>query len=183
MLKINPYNNNQQSFGMAYRVKGDASKRIAENLAQYSEKTQFIDNVLKPLDELKTKVIADGDRVLIEHPVTKNWFEVTDYRPWMNKNSYGKSISYPLNTIESNGAKGEFINHTINYTENQNRIGKPAWDANFIYDGILRKHVSALEVAKDFDKELAKENALKVKNEAVAETVETIAQKIDNLFA
>ena len=39
------------------------------------------------------------------------------------------------------------------------------------------------EVAKDFDKELAKENALKVKNEAVAETVETIAQKIDNLFA
>ena len=176
-------NNNTQSFGMAYRMKGDTAKRMAKqfNTAIFPEAAQenFVNKVLKPLKELTTEVIADGEKVFVEHPVTKQKFEVLEHAPWQTRGSNAREIHYPLNKIVDGNI--EYAPHIVYYSEPQH-IGKPAWDANCIYDGLLRKHVMALEVAKDFDK-----IAVQKAQEAVAKTnmeakIEQGASKLQDLF-
>ncbi len=187
-MNVTPTQNNSQSFGMAYRMKGDASKRIAEEILEFSfpkiGQDYFVNNLAKPLKKLTTEVVADGEKVFIEHPVTKQKFEVLDHRPWQTKNSNCKEIHYPLSLVKNaklDGIGAIYVPHTVQYPESQN-IGKPAWDAAFVYKGMMRKHIVALEVAKDFDRiAAAKAQEATAKTKHKTETNQ-IASKLQELF-
>lgn len=187
-MNVTPTQNNSQSFGMAYRMKGDASKRIAEEILEFSfpkiEQDYFVNKLAKPLRELTTEVIADGEKVFIEHPVTKQRYEVLDHSPWQTKNSNCKEIHYPLSLVKNPKLEGigeVYAPHAVQYSESQN-IGKPAWDAAFVYKGMMRKHIVALEVAKDFDRiAAAKAQDAAAKTSHNTET-NKIASKLQELF-
>ena len=64
-------NNNSQSFGMALKVTPDGAGRIAQalhdvSLSKYSERMKnFTERIADPIHKLKTKVVFDGESVVI----------------------------------------------------------------------------------------------------------------------
>lgn len=188
---MNVQNNNYQSFGMAYRMKGDAAKNIAKEIyAGFNPEAlekYFTNNIAKPLKELTTEVIADGDKVIIEHPVTKQEFEVLNTIPLFLRESNGREVIYPLKEVKYGQIGGEYVPYSIYYSKSQDKIGAPAW-ASLIYEGMLRKHIIALEVAKDMDKKSTKfakgaYEALQKEKARIQETnINNTASKLQDLF-
>ena len=71
-MNVSPVQNNySQSFGMALKFTPDGAKRIANALhdvplSQYSERMKnFTDNIADPIHKLNTKVVVDGESVII----------------------------------------------------------------------------------------------------------------------
>lgn len=61
-------NNNSQSFGMAFKLKGDGAKKLATALEEVSSEhaPRFEKNVLDKIHASKTDVIYDGKDVIIK---------------------------------------------------------------------------------------------------------------------
>ena len=61
-MNITPVQNNSQSFGMAFKLKGDGAKKLATFLEEVAPSTSnhVMEDLIKPIHPLKTNVIYDG---------------------------------------------------------------------------------------------------------------------------
>lgn len=150
MLKVDT-NNKQPAFG-SYRIKNNAEKYIAKELHQFvnpdAAKTDFIKNIAEPLKNLSSRVVADRNFIVIEHPVSGRVLEVSADIPKIHSTNKNL-VEYKL--IDSNSKNTLY---TIEYEENQNKIGNPLWDKIHLFGPFLRKHLIALEISKQFEKDL-----------------------------
>lgn len=74
-------NNNFQSFGMSLKLKGDGAKKLATALEEVSSDyaSRFEKNVLDKIHNSKTKVIYDGENVII-HAKSKDISDTLDFK-------------------------------------------------------------------------------------------------------
>lgn len=99
-------NNNSQSFGMAFKLKGDGAKKLATTLEEVSSDcaSRFEKNVLDKIHASKTDVIYDGENVIIhadsrDIPVRRlSWGDtelvVDDKTPVAMPNTNDKVLQY-----------------------------------------------------------------------------------------
>ncbi len=190
MLTINPMNNNSQSFGMAYDpMKGVDRKIVSRKIAEEIHASnapgiikEELKQTIEAIKALKTQVLTDGDKVIVQHPVTSKEYEVLNYSPWHNDKESKKVINYCVKEIKKGfnfeNPDNNATNITIRYAKEATGIGSPAWDAAYAGSPILRKHIIAKEIATDFDKQLAQ----KVEKEAEYVAKENAIDKTANEF-
>lgn len=184
-MQIN--NNSQTNFGMAYKMTNVpvASRKIAESISNLKDPEAkekfFIEELVKPIKGLKTIVSTDGDKVIIEHPVSKAKFEVLDTPVWSDPSSQDRVMNYVVQDLQVNGTEG-MKNIEVRYSEPQGRFGSNIWASGVgLFDGIIRKHINALEIAKKFDDDLAKEVAKSKANIAKKENIAAMSSRLAEL--
>ena len=183
MLSINPMNNHQQSFGMAYApMKGVDKRTVSRKIAEEIHASNAPDIIKKELTEtieaikaLKTQVLTDGDKVIVQHPVSGVKYKVLNYSPWYDGENE-RIVRYCVRAIDT--PEQELTNIQIRYPKSAIGIGSPAWDATYAGSPLLRKHIIAKEIATDFDSQLAK----KVDNEAKGVAKEKAIDNTANEF-
>lgn len=181
---MNINSNNNLHFGMAYRMKGDAAKRVAEycqEMVNPKEAEEYFIKMANELKKLTTEVIAEGGDVRVVDPITKQVYKMTDSPAWRVGDS-GRVIKYPVEAEAHCGTQPAKVNIDVAYSEDQSKICSPAWEANFVYDGLFRKHIHALEVAKEFDRQAAIDAANRAAELAKAESITSRAEKLTELF-
>jgi hypothetical protein len=190
MLSINPMNDHQQSFGMAYGFQKlhveSTSKAIAREIEESvnPDHTQkyFTENLVKPLKELKTEVVAECDKVFVTHPISGQRYEMLDVRPWAPEKSYGREINYRVKKLTDGEIGGEEEVISTWHKDPQHGIGSLAWDANYLYTTpIMRKHIAALEIAREFDKQAAAKAAQEAMEAAKKQATEQTAKFLQDL--
>ena len=190
MLSINPMSNNSQSFGMAYGFEklyvSSTSKAIAreieESVNPNSTQKYFAESIVKPLKELKTEVVAEIDKVFVKHPISGQRYEMLDYQPWAPEKSYGREVNYRVKKLTENEIGGEEEVISTWHKDPQNSIGSLAWDANYLYTTpIMRKHIAALEIAREFDKQAAAKAAQEAMETAKNQATEQTAKFLQDL--
>ena len=138
-MNISPIqNNNSQSFGMAFRLKGDGAKKLATFLEETNSATNkhVMEDLIKPIDALKTNVVFDGENVLVEGAsVSKN-------SPVVMPGTYDKDLQYVLD--------GGKVYHVI-YNKPKKFIEV------FESHPLMQKLFNAREIAKDMDVQAAKQ--------------------------
>lgn len=154
-------NNNFQSFGMSLKLKGDGAKKLATALEEVSSDyaSRFEKNVLDKIHNSKTKVIYDGENVII-HAKSKDISDTLDFKkpitellvsddaPIKKRNTSRKILKY--NAKEGNAEYTFEIPYDIpqsfsNYAE-AFIVGKP----------LMQKFFNAKEILKVLDANAAK---------------------------
>lgn len=193
MLSINPMNNHQQSFGMAYGFVPNKSistsraiaREIEESVNPSSVQKYFAENLVKPLKELKTDVVADIDKVYVTHPISGQKYEMLDGQPWAPKESYGREVCYRTKkvvNVANDQLEGKEEVISTWHKEPQSGIGSLAWDATYLYTTpIMRKHIAALEIAREFDKQAAAKAAEDAMEAAKKQATEQTAKFLQDL--
>ena len=190
MLSINPMNNHQQSFGMAYNFQKlhveSTSKAIAKEIEEsgipQQSREYFAEKLVKPLKELTTEVVADGRRVIVTHPVSGERYEILDSQPWTPKESYGKEVCYKAKKLVDGKIGGEEEVISTWHGVPQGSIGSLAWDATFLHNGpIMKKHIAALEIGREFDKLAAAKATQEARDLAQKQATEQTAKFLQDL--
>ena len=173
-MNVSPVqNNNSQSFGMAFRLKGDGAKKLATLLEDVNSKeaSHITDDLIKPIHELKTAdVIYDGKDVTITPVRTfKSSFEdfdvlvVSDKKPgvsnYMNRSSVkyyvGKDdycvVDYPerkeLSSLEEKTSLGQkFLNAREIVKDMDKQAAQRAYDAQQVAEKNARIDARAKEL-------------------------------------
>ncbi len=177
MLKINTYSNKQPAFG-SYRIQNNAHIYIAHEIHKVKDintDTKFIEYIAKPLKKLTSEVIANGKKVIIEHPTLKQSYEVIDKIPVKHENGF----AYYLKALNADDSK--IFNYTICYPHNCDVGTIPNFN-NFWYSEILRKHIYALELAKDFERHVTNKLAFPSSEIASGKVINETANKLKDLF-
>ena len=191
MLSINPMN--QQSFGMAYRfseqrpiaTSNAIAREIEESGVPQKAREYFTETLIKPLKELTTEIVADEGKVFVTHPISGQRYEMLDSQPWAPKESYGREVCYRAKKLvnvagDQIGGQEEVISTW--HKEPQSGIGSLAWDATFAYiTPIMRKHIAALEIAREFDKQAAAKAAQDAMEAAKKQATEQTAKFLQDL--
>ncbi len=150
-MNISPVqNNNSQSFGMAFRLKGDGAKKLATLLEEVNSKeaSHITDDLIKPIHELKTAdVIYDGKDVTITPVRTfKSSFEdfdvlvVSDKKPGVSNYMNRSSVKYYV-------GKDDYC--VVDYTERKELSSLEEKTS------LGQKLLNAREIVKDMDKQAA----------------------------
>lgn len=92
-MNIRPVQNNSQSFGMAFKLKGDGAKKLAAFLEETNSATNrhVMEDLIKPINALKTEVVYDGRDVLIGQD------SVSECLPVAMPGSNNRILRYRLN--------------------------------------------------------------------------------------
>jgi len=159
-MQIN--NNSQTNFGMAYKMQPlePASRKIAESISNciYPEvRKEYFEKLAGNIKALKTKVMTDGDRVIITHPVSATRYEVIDESPVAEPTSSSMVINYHVMKELTQGGDWQSDYIKIRYSKPQ-ADGTYAHDSALFYDGIMRKHINGYEIARKFDDDLVNHN-------------------------
>ena len=161
-MNISPVqNNNSQSFGMAFRLKGNGAKELATLLEEIgpSEASHITEDLIKPIHELKTAdVIYDGRDVTIKqinNLKSSSWDDdevlvVSDKMPDVTNYMNCSSVKYYVD-------KDDYC--VVNYPglKDLSSLGE-----NTI---LGQKLLNAREIVKDMDEQAA-QRAYKVQQEA-----------------
>ena len=151
-MNVSPVqNNNSQSFGMAFRLKGDGAKKLATLLEEVNSKeaSHITDDLIKPIHELKTAdVIYDGKDVMIKplnNLKSSSWggdevLFVTDKRPSVANHMNRSSVKYYV-------GKNDY--RVVNYPELQELSSLEEKTQ------LGQKLLNAREIVKDMDKQAA----------------------------
>lgn len=179
-MNITPVNNNQ-SFGMAFRLKGDAARKLSEKFHTSNDataaKNYFMDNIANPIKALKSEVIYDGQKVFVKSPDKDKAIEVLDngrnyYYPWVSDNYH--SINFHV-------ADGDKRVYSVHYDSPQNAKGGIWHEFGNLFDSDLKLHC-AREIAKDMDiqasKAAARQYELTLKKDAIDKT----ASELQDIF-
>ena len=175
------YNNNQ-SFGMSFKLKGNGAEKIAKSFSncknvENAEK-YFMDYIAKPIQKLKSEVIYDGEKVFVKAHNSEKTIEVLDdglngHIPW---------VSSDFRSINFNIKSDDAYAYSVLYGEPQNKV-----------DGIINilelssgdelKLICAREIAKDMDAVAAKK-AYEIQSETAKEMfIKEKTQQLQELFA
>ena len=184
-MQINNTHTNQ-TFGMSYKTKNTtlASRKIAEKINSYgcSEAVEkfFTEQIAKPIKCFSTEVETDGEKVILENPITKIKYEILDKTPTLS-NEDKHVVNYYVKQIGEQSNQKE-LKFPIRYEQLPRSKGSNYWDA-VTYDGIIRKHVIARELGKDLENQV---KALIIKNARKSpgnKRIAAIALRLENLFA
>lgn len=162
-MNITPVQNNSQSFGMAFKLKGDGAKKLAAFLEETNSATNrhVMEDLIKPINALKTEVVYDGRDVLIG----KN--SVSERLP-VAAGSNGTILKYRLNG-------GSDVYHII-YDVPQGLVN--------IHERhpFMQQLFNAKEIAKDMDR-VAAQKAYEAQQAAVKQVcIEKAAKKLQDLY-
>lgn len=182
-MNVSPVqNNNSQSFGMAFHLKGDGAKKLATLLDDVNpvSKKHIMEDLIYPIRGLKSKVTYDGNRVTVEPPEGFKITELSDLkfdneefiattgdRPYCSTGST-QYVSFPV------GVGRRYDVKYPNNVEDISRFAEPL--------SLSQKLLSAREIAKDLDSRAAKkayENSAKALKQA---RVDELAKKLQDLF-
>lgn len=152
-MNVSPVqNNNSQSFGMAFKLKGDGAKKLATLLEEVNSKEAYhiTEDLIKPIHSSKTAdVIYDGKDVTI-NPIknlkSSPWDDdevmaVSDKKPTLESYMYTSTAKYDLS--DSN----DFI--MVDYPERK--------ELSSLEEKTLlgQKLLNAREIVQDMDKRAA----------------------------
>lgn len=158
-------NNNSQSFGMAFKLKGDGARKLATFLEEANPATNkhVMDDLIEPINSLKTKVVYDGENVMVDR------LAVSERCPVAMPGTNNTDLQYVLDN-------GEYVYH-VKYNE-------PKKFLLDVYEPhpLMQKLFNAREIAKDLDAKTA-EQAYKTQilSEKKA-NVDEIAKKLEDLY-
>lgn len=141
-MNVSPVQNNSQSFGMAFKLKGDGAKKLATFLEEANPATNkyLMEDLIKPINELKTTdVVYDGKKVLING---KPFFSVSDCRPEVFP-GLKTLISYSFED-----GSDYWVKYKYDVSQNLRDFPKS--------HPLLRKLFNAREIAKDIDAKVSK---------------------------
>ena len=163
-MNITPVQNNSQSFGMAFKLKGDGAKKLAAFLEETNSATNrhVMEDLIKPINALKTEVVYDGRDVLIG----KN--SVSEHLPVAMPGSNNRILQYRLNG-------GSDVYHII-YDVPQGLVN--------IHERhpFMQQLFNAKEIAKDMNI-VAAEDAYKAQMTAEKQArIEEAAKKLQDLY-
>lgn len=163
-MNVTPVQNNSQSFGMAFKLKGDGAKKLATFLEETNSATNkhVMEDLIKPINTLKTNVVYDGENVLIEG------VPVSEHCPIAMPDTNKRDLQYTLDG-------GEYVYH-IEYKEPRNFVD--------VYEPypLLQRLFNAREIAKDIEVQAAKE-AYRAQQTAEKEArIAETAQKLQDLY-
>ncbi len=161
-MNVSPVQNNtSQSFGMAFRLKGDGAKKLATFLEETSPVTnkRVMEDLIAPINSLKTEVVYDGKNVLIDG------CSVSERCPVAMPNTNNRDLQYLLND-------GEDVVH-IKYKE-------PKTFLLDVYEPypLMQKLFNAREIAKEIDARSAQKA---YQTQMIAEKEARIADKAQQL--
>ena len=150
-MNVSPVkNNNSQSFGMSFKLKGDGAKKLATLLEDVNSKeaSHITDDLIKPIHELKTAdVIYDGKDVTITPVRTfKSSFEdfdvlvVSDKKPGVSNYMNRSSVKYYV-------GKDDYC--VVDYPERKELSSLEEKTS------LGQKFLNAREIVKDMDKQAA----------------------------
>ena len=159
-MNIRPVQNNSQSFGMAFKLKGDGAKKLAAFLEETNSATNrhVMEDLIKPINE----VVYDGRDVLIGQD------SVSECLPVAMPGSNNRILRYRLNG-------GSDVYHII-YDVPQGLVN--------IHERhpFMQQLFNAKEIAKDMGKISAAE-AYKTQQAAEKQArIEETAKKLQDLF-
>lgn len=160
-MKVSPVqNNNSQSFGMAFKLKGAGAKKLATFLEEANPATNkhVMEDLITPIDSLHTRVVYDGKDVLTLG------VPVSEHCPAAIPGINNRSLLYILDN-------GEHV-YRVEYKE-------PQKIRNFSEaHPLLQKLFNAREIAKDIDAKVSKKI---YKIQKAAEKEARIAEKTKKL--
>lgn len=162
-MNITPVQNNSQSFGMAFKLKGDGAKKLAAFLEETNSATNkyVMEELIKPIHDLKTEVVYDGADILI-----------------------GKATVSPRMPIEL-GKDYRDLQYILNGGSNFYRIkyDKPQKYGDLLNgNSFLQQLFNAKEIAKDMDR-VAAQKAYEAQQAAVKQVrIEKAAKKLQDLY-
>lgn len=151
-MNVSPVqNNNSQSFGMAFKLKGDGAKKLATLLEEVNSKEAYhiTEDLIKPIHSLKTAdVIYDGKDVTI-NPIknlkSSSWDDdevmaVSDKKPGVSNYMNRSSVKYYLD-------KDDYC--VVDYPERKELSSLEEKTS------LGQKLLNAREIVKDMDKQAA----------------------------
>lgn len=91
-----------QNFGMAFKLKGDGAKKLAEKFHSYSDPSiaeeSFVKKFVKPVEKFKSEVIYDGKDVFVKDHETSDIYKVMDeVKPVVDGSSAYYSVRNKVN--------------------------------------------------------------------------------------
>ena len=163
-----------------------ATRKMAAEI-QSSHAPELVEKELieaiKTIKALKTQVLTDGDKVIVKHPVSGGKFEVLNAGPWSN-DPHRKIVNYCVEAIDEgfDFLNSDARNISISYPKPATGLGTPANKAAYISVPIVRKHIIAAEIAKDFDSQLAKKAVEDAASAAKTKSTDETAKRLLGLF-
>lgn len=157
-------NNNSQSFGMAFKLKGDGARKLATLLEETNAATnkRVMEDLIAPIHSLKTEVVYDGKNVSVGGRV------VSERCPAPMPGSDYKDLQYVLEDGK--------VYHVIYDSPKNNLLD--------VYEGnpLMQKLFNAREIAKDMDVKAA-DAAYKSQQAAAKEArILKMVQNLENLY-
>lgn len=163
-MNVTPVQNNSQSFGMAFKLKGEGAKKLATFMDEVNSATNkhLIEDLIEPIHALKTEVVYDGKYVLIGQN------SVSERCPVAMPDTDCKDLQYSLDG-------GEYVYHII--------YEKPQKSLNVVEaHPFMQQLFNAREIAKDVDRIAAKQ-AYKTQQISEKEArIEASAKKLQDLY-
>lgn len=188
-MNISPVqNNNSQSFGMAFHLKGNGAKKLAtviEETNSIPQQKHIMNEILGVIKDLKSKVTYDGATVSIEPPGGYRIADLTDLK-LENKSSRAIATSYerPYSGTTPDPKVVSFVVYD-GYGPIRYDIQYPN-DVNISQfkesDPLLQKLLNAREVAKDLDKKAAQKAYEDSVNAAKQARIDERTKELQDLF-
>ena len=107
-MNVTPVQNNSQSFGMAFKLKGDGAKKLATFLEETNTATNkyVMDELIPSIHSLKTNVIYDGQDVMVagkkvsdKVPVAMPGTDYKDLQYLLDNEVYHVKYALPKNKL------------------------------------------------------------------------------------
>ncbi len=165
-MRVNSIQNNNQSFGMSFKVKEDGAKKLAEIFVDAPKTERYVmNNIIKPIQSSKSKVIFDGENAIVKSPDGSKVFDI-----------YPKdAISMPNNHRDIQYITDKGIYH-INYNRPKNL------DTIKNQNPIIKMLFNAKEIAKDLEEKMLGKTTTKAKNLSQEEKIAQKAKHLQDLF-
>ncbi len=173
---------NSQSFGMSFHLKGDGARKLATLLDDVNTEAgnHIMEDLIKPMKDLKTRVIYDGQNVIVEPPAGK---KVADF---MNADQYAFSLK-----VEEDKPKLS-PNYQSEYTaifEYPTNLGRyevnygPFVDFKYEPHPFMQKLFNAREIARDMDSVAKYQEKTSIQRAAKEARIEEKAKILQDLYA
>ena len=182
-MNISPVqNNNSQSFGMAFHLRGNGAKKLAETFNNTSDPDAvtryFMERVAEPIQKLKSEVLYDGDKVLVKD--TANSGDIveildTNYGTMRPFSDSRKSLCMHVNM------HGENDIYRIFYPVSENEFSRLSYELALAQGDDLKLRL-AREIAKDMDKKAAQKTYDAAQKAAKQARVDELAKNLQDLF-
>ena len=157
--------NSTQSFGMAFRVKGDGAKKLAETFVDAPNTEKYVmKNIIKPIQDLKTEVIFDGENAVVK---TASGREIDVFPK--------EPVAMPNNAKDIQYVTGDGVYQVV-YSRPKNIASIRTQDPT------VKMLFNAKEIAKDIDAKMVEKAYTKTKNLSREEQIEQKAKQLQDLF-